>query len=305
MATLNHEGVRAAEVVARRREVGVIGARKAARLLVSQPTLTASGGVLLLFFVLSVVGPLLWTQSATQVHLGDVLLPPSAAHPMGTDDLGRDMLARFLSGARLSLFIGLAVTAAGALLGGTLGVVAGMARKHTDGLMSWLINTLLAFPPLMLAMAVAVALGAGLSSGAIGLVVAAIPWFARVLRSEVVRIRSHASVEAAIVAGATRSRIARRHVVPHLVPTLVIQAAASFGWAILTLAALGFVGLGAQPPTAEWGSMITGGLQYALSGQWWIGVFPGLGLVVVVTAATVLADRTRDLLDPRGAYSRI
>ena len=180
-----------------------------------------------------------------------------------------------------------------------------MARLGIDGLMTWIVNTLLAFPPLMLAMAVAVALGADLKSGAAGLVIAAIPWFARVLRSEVIRIRSLPSVEAATVIGASRIRTATRYIVPHLIPTLVIQAAASFGWAILTMAALGFVGLGAQPPTAEWGSMITGGLQYALSGQWWIGVFPGLGLVIVVTAATVLADRARDLLDPRGAYARI
>lgn len=271
----------------------------------SEPTLTAASGVLILMLLVSLIGPFIWSESPTRVNLGDALLAPSAAHPMGTDDVGRDMLARFLSGARLSLFLGLAVTAAGAVLGGTLGLLAGMAGRRTDGLMTWIVNTLLAFPPLMLAMAVAVALGADLKSGAAGLVIAAIPWFARVLRSEVIRIRSLPSVEAATVIGASRIRTATRYIVPHLIPTLVIQAAASFGWAILTMAALGFVGLGAQPPTAEWGSMITGGLQYALSGQWWIGVFPGLGLVIVVTAATVLADRARDLLDPRGAYARI
>jgi peptide/nickel transport system permease protein len=295
---VNHAGVRATQAATRR-------PGKVLAYLLSQPTLTAAGGVLVLMLLVSVIGTLFWTASPTEVSLGDALLAPSASHPMGTDDLGRDMLARFFSGAKLSLLLGIAVTAAGALLGGTLGVLAGMAGRRTDGLMTWVINTLLAFPPLMLAMAVAVALGADLTSGAIGLVIAAVPWFARVLRSEVVRIRSLPSVEAAVVIGASRSRTAWRYVVPHLIPTLVIQAAASFGWAILTMAAHGFVGLGAQPPTAEWGSMITGGLQYALSGQWWIGVFPGLGLVVVVTAATVLADRARDLLDPRGVYARI
>ena len=292
-------GVRAARAARARRPGRVVA------FLRREPTLTVAGAVLVLMFLASLIGPLVWTKSATAVSLGHSLLAPSASHPMGTDDLGRDMLARFLAGARLSLFLGLAVTAAGAVLGGTLGVLAGMAGRRTEGLMTWVINTLLAFPPLMLAMAVAVALGADLKSGAIGLVIAAIPWFARVLRSEVVRIRSLPSVEAAVVIGASRTRTARRYIVPHLVPTLVIQAAASFGWAILTMAALGFVGLGAQPPTAEWGSMITGGLQYALSGQWWIGVFPGIGLVIVVTAATVVADRARDLLDPRGAYARI
>lgn len=299
MSAVNHAGVRVTPVPRTRRLSGP------ATFFRSEPTLTAASGVLILMLLVSLVGPFIWSESPTRVSLGDALLAPSAAHPMGTDDVGRDMLARFLSGARLSLILGLAVTAAGAVLGGALGLLAGMAGRRTDGLMTWIVNTLLAFPPLMLAMAVAVALGADLMSGAAGLVIAAIPWFARVLRSEVIRIRSLPSVEAAIVIGASRTRTATRYIVPHLIPTLVIQAAASFGWAILTMAALGFVGLGAQPPTAEWGSMITGGLQYALSGQWWIGVFPGLGLVIVVTAATVLADRARDLLDPRGAYARI
>ena len=208
------------------------------------------------------------------------------------------------AGARLSLLVGVVVTGAGCLLGGTLGVAAGMAKPRATGWFSWLINTLLAFPPLMLAMAVSVALGAGVFSSAVGLVIAAVPWFARVIRSEVIRIRSLNATEAATVLGASRWRIAWRHVVPHLLPTLVIQVASSFGWAILIMASLGYVGLGAQPPTAEWGSMITDGLQYALTGQWWIGVFPGLGLIAAVCAATILADRARDVLDPRGSHLR-
>ena len=271
----------------------------------TQPTLAIAGGVLIAMFAIAFLGPQFWTASSTSVSLGESLLAPSAEHPMGTDDLGRDMLARFLAGAQLSMMLGLAVTVVGAVLGGALGVFAGMANRRLDGALTWVINTVLAFPPLMLAMAVSVALGADLISGSIGLVIASIPWFARVLRSEAIRIRSLPSVEAAIVSGASQMKLVKRYVLPHLVPTMAIQAAAAFGWAILTLAALGFVGLGAQPPTAEWGSMITGGLQYSLSGQWWIGVFPGLGLVVVVVAASILADRTRDLLDPRGAYARI
>ncbi|MYU26311.1 ABC transporter permease [Streptomyces sp. SID8352] len=270
-----------------------------------QPTLTAAGGTLLLFLLAALLGPLLWGHDPTRVDLGSVLAAPSAAHPMGTDSLGRDVFARFLAGARISLFVGLAVTAVGAVLGGTLGVVAGLARGRADSLFNWLINTLLAFPPLMLAMAVAVGLGAGTLSGVLGLVIASVPWFARVLRSEVIRIRSMPYVESAQLLGASRTWVTLRHVVPQVVPTLVIQAAAAFGWSVLTLAALGFIGLGPPPPTPEWGSMITDGLQYALSGQWWIGVFPGLGLLVAVTAGSVLADRARDILDPRGSYDRI
>ncbi|HTW17660.1 MAG TPA: ABC transporter permease [Nocardioides sp.] len=281
-------------------------ARRAVRLggLVKEPTIMVASGALLAVVLLAALGPLFWTVSPNQVNLAETLQPMSSAHPMGTDDLGRDVFARFLEGARLSLMVGAVVVLAGATIGGALGVVAGMSRQPVSGFLGWVINTLLSFPTLMLAMAVSVALGAGVFAGAAGLVLAAIPWYARVLRSEVLRIMSRPSVEAAVVAGAGSIRIARRNVIPHLMPTLLIQAASNFGAAILTLAALGFVGLGAQPPQAEWGSMITGGLQYALSGQWWIGVFPGLGLIVLVTATTVLADRARDILDPRGSYVR-
>jgi peptide/nickel transport system permease protein len=130
-----------------------------------------------------------------------------------------------------------------------------------------------------------------------------IPYYGRLLRSEVLRIRSLPFIEAARAAGATRTRIIARHVVPHVVSTLLIQGAAVFGYAILTLAALGFVGLGVKVPTPEWGTMITDGLQYALTGKWWIGVFPGLGVLIAVTATSIVADRVRDLLDPRGRYA--
>jgi peptide/nickel transport system permease protein len=165
-------------------------------------------------------------------------------------------------------------------------------------------DVILAFPPLMLAMAVTVGLGTGIRTAAIGIMLACVPWYARLLRSEVLRLRSLPFVEAAAAIGTSRPRILFRHVVPHVIPTILIQAASVFGFAVLTLAALGFVGLGAQIPTPEWGAMITEGLQYTLTGQWWVGVFPGLGLLVAVTAATVLADRMRDLLDPRGEYAR-
>ncbi len=301
MTTMTHRGRGArAATTARRRPVRSLLAR-----LRHEPVLCLAGGALLLLALLAILGPMLWSQPSSGLNLASTLRGPSATHPMGTDDLGRDVFARFLDGARLSLLVGVAVTGCGAVIGGAVGVLAGMASVRFDGLLNWLINTLLAFPPLMLAMAVSVALGADVLSGSIGLVIAAVPWFARVLRSEVIRIRSLPAAESAVVLGASRFRIAYRHVVPHLLPTLVIQAAASFGWSILTLAALGFVGLGAQPPTAEWGSMITGGLQYALTGQWWIGVFPGLGLILAVAAATALADRARDVLDPRGKYARI
>jgi peptide/nickel transport system permease protein len=156
----------------------------------------------------------------------------------------------------------------------------------------------------MLAMAITVGLGAGLATAGVAITVACVPWYARLVRSEVIRLRSLPFVEAAAVLGASRRRILARHVVPHIIPTVLIQMSSMFGIAVMTLAALGFVGLGAQIPTPEWGAMITEGQQYALVGAWWISVFPGIALLIAVTATSVLAERVRDLLDPRGEFTR-
>jgi peptide/nickel transport system permease protein len=252
----------------------------------------------------AVLGPLLWPKDPNAQNLADALRPPSWAHPMGTDGFGRDVFARFNEGARISLVVGILVAVAAALAGCVIGLIAGAIGRWTDGVLMRVMDVILAFPPLMLAMAVTVGLGTGIRTATIGIMLACIPWYARLLRSEVLRLRSLPFVEAAAAIGTSRPRILIRHVVPHVIPTILIQAASVFGFAVLTLAALGFVGLGAQIPTPEWGAMITEGLQYTLTGQWWVGVFPGLGLLMAVTAATVLADRMRDLLDPRGEYRR-
>jgi peptide/nickel transport system permease protein len=189
------------------------------------------------------------------------------------------------------------------LVGGTIGVIAGVSGGWFDNLLMRVMDAILAFPPLILAMAVTVGLGVGVRTAAIGIMITSVPFYARLLRSEALRVRTLPFVEAAAALGATRLRIIMRHVVPHLMSTLLIQAAAVFGYAILSLAALGFVGLGAQVPTPEWGTMITDGLQYTLTGQWWIGVFPGIGLLAAVTATSLIADRARDILDPRGQYA--
>jgi peptide/nickel transport system permease protein len=165
-------------------------------------------------------------------------------------------------------------------------------------------DALVAFPPLVLAMAVTVGLGVGLRSAAIGIILTSIPYYARILRADVLRVRSLNYIEAGSALGATRGRLMWRHVLPNVVGSMPVLTAANFGYAILTLAALGFVGLGAQIPTPEWGAMITEGQQYILSGAWWLGVFPGLGVLIVVAATSMLADRVRDVFDPRGEFAR-
>lgn len=268
------------------------------RILLGTPGAAAATVVLVLLILAAIFGPAIWGKDPAGLDVANALQAPSGAHPMGTDANGRDVLARFLSGARLSLAVAPLVMVVGALLGGALGVLAGTVGGFTDTAVGRVMDAILAFPPLILAMAVTVGLGTGVVTAGVGIMLTSIPWYARLLRSDALRLRSRPFIEAADALGATRTRIVARHIVPHVMPTLLVQAASVFGYAILTLAALGFVGLGAQPPTAEWGLMITDGLQYALTGQWWIGVFPGLGVFLAVTAANVLADRVSAVLDP-------
>ena len=242
---------------------------------------------------------LLWPLDPLRVDILNSLLPPSFEHPMGTDDVGRDVFARFIQGAQVSIGVAIGVTIAGTLIGGTLGLLAGLVGGWFDAVISRVMDAILAFPPLILAMAVAIGLGAGIVSAAIGVILAAIPWYFRLLRSEVLRLRTLMYVESAQALGASNFRLIRLHILPQTTSTIFIQASSVFSFSILTLAALGFVGLGIQPPTPEWGTMITEGLAFALTGQWWLGFFPGLGIFMLAVSANLIADRLRDIYDPK------
>lgn len=248
---------------------------------------------------LALFGRLLWPLDPLRVDILNSLLPPSFEHPMGTDDVGRDVFARFIQGAQVSIGVAIGVTIAGTLIGGTLGLLAGLVGGWFDAVISRVMDAILAFPPLILAMAVAIGLGAGIVSAAIGVILAAIPWYFRLLRSEVLRLRTLMYVESAQALGASNFRLIRLHILPQTTSTIFIQASSVFSFSILTLAALGFVGLGIQPPTPEWGTMITEGLAFALTGQWWLGFFPGLGIFMLAVSANLIADRLRDIYDPK------
>jgi peptide/nickel transport system permease protein len=275
------------------------------RLLTRDRMLVLALSVFAVLALLAVLGPVVWNRSPTATGLGDALRAPSSAHPMGTDSNGRDILARFMRGAGVSLAAGACVVVVGALVGGAVGLVAGLARGVADAVLMRVMDALLAFPPLILAMAVTIGLGVGIVTACLGILLSTVPWYARLIRGEVLRVSAMPFVESTRALGARSLHVARRHVVPHVTTTLLVQAAGAFGYTIVALAALGFVGLGAQIPTAEWGAMITDGLQYTLTGQWWISVFPGVGLLLAVSAANLMADRLRDLLDPRGRYVRV
>ncbi len=262
--------------------------------------------VLLLLVLFAIFAPIFASHGPDTQNLLASLEAPSGAHLFGTDQLGRDVFSRVAHGARISLLVATIVTVTGALVGGLIGLLAGtIGGAVTDGVAMRAMDAILAFPPLILAMAVTVGLGVGLDTAAVGIALVSVPWYARLLRSEAIRIRSLPFVEASYAIGMKRSRVITRHVIPHMLPVLFIQMAAAFGYAVLGLASLSFVGLGAQVPTPEWGAMMTEGLSYSLTGQWWISIFPGVAVLITVTAASMLSDRLRDLLDPRGDYARL
>jgi peptide/nickel transport system permease protein len=279
--------------------------RETVATLLADRKLTVPLAVLVALVLFAIFVPIVWSHGADTQNLIGSLQEPSLSHPLGTDQLGRDVLARVADGARISLVVATLVTLAGALAGGLIGLLAGTVGGVGGGVAMRAMDAILAFPSLILAMAVTVGLGIGLDSAAIGVALVSVPWYARLLRSEALRVGSLPFVEAAHALGATRGRIVARHIVPHLLPVLFIQMAAAFGYAVLALAGLSFVGLGAQVPTPEWGAMITEGLTYALTGQWWISIFPGVALLATVTAVSMISDRMRDVLDPRGRYARL
>jgi len=268
-------------------------------LTLRDPELLVGVVILAGLVLVAVAGPFLWWVDPLRIDLLGSLSPPSLAHPMGTDDNGRDVFARFIWGAQVSIGLALAVTLAGTLIGGLLGLMAGLAGGWLDLILSRIMDAILAFPPLILAMAVAIGLGAGIVSAMIGVVLAAIPWYFRLLRGEVMRLRGLMYVESARALGASDLRLIRLHILPQTLSTILIQASSVFSFSIITMAALGFVGLGIQPPVPEWGTMITEGLAYALTGQWWLGVFPGLGIFALAVAGNMIADRLRDIYDPK------
>lgn len=285
------------------RSVGRFRARSYLRSATAHPALAAAIGTLAIVVLLAVFGPIVWPRDPNAIDLAHVLRAPSWSHPMGTDSLGRDIFARFNEGARISLVVATIVVLCAGLIGGALGVISGLVGGVRDGLVMRLMDVILAFPPLILAMGVTVGLGVGLKTATIGIVLPSVPWYARLVRSEVIRIKHRPFIESTVALGSTRSRLIVRHILPHTMTTVAVQTAAAFGYAILSLAALGFVGLGAQVPTPEWGAMITDGQPYILTGQWWISFFPGLGVLLTVTAVSIAADSVRDIVDPTSVQS--
>lgn len=224
--------------------------------------------------------------------------PPSAAHWMGTNELGQDVFSLVLGGARISLFAGLAVVLLAAAVGTLAGAVAGYVGGWTDELLMRLADLKLTLPGLILAMAVAAALGAGTLNMVLAISLGWWPGFARLVRGEVLARREEVYVLAARALGASPARILWRHILPNIVSPVVVKMSLDVGFAVLTVASLGFVGIGVKPPTPEWGQMLSTARGF-LPDYWWAAVFPGAAIFLAVLSFNLLGDGLRDLLDPR------
>jgi len=254
--------------------------------------------VLLAAVLVALLAPLLAPYDPLKQELGNSLARPDRAHLLGTDNVGRDVLSRVIWGARISLVAGLVSVAVAVAAGGSIGLVAGYWGGQVDGLAMRLMDAVLSFPPLVLALALGAVLGADLTGVLIALGVVYTPTFARLMRGQVLALRAREFVEAARALGTPAWRIAWRHVLPNAATPIVVQASLSVAFAILAEASLSFLGLGVQPPEASWGSMINAGRGYLQQAPW-IVFGPGAALFVTVLGLNFLGDAVRDALDPR------
>lgn len=230
-------------------------------------------------------------------------LAPSALHWLGTDHLGRDVLSRVIFGARPALLVSVVVVAAAIIIGLTLGSLAGYVGGWLDELLMRVTDVFLSFPPLLLTMIISSLLGPSLKHAALALIISWWPWYARLVRTVAQSLRQLPYVEAARVSGAPTRRILRRHIVRNSLNPVVVQATVDFGTVILAAGSLAFLGLGTQPPTADWGLMVADG-RTTVTTEWWLATFPGLAIFLVVLATNLLGDGLQNLLDPRGAARR-
>jgi peptide/nickel transport system permease protein len=269
--------------------------------LLALPLARAGLALLLIILVAVVVGPAFvpWSPGAVQVEVA--LQPPGPDHPLGTDMFGRDVLSRLLHGGRLSLGAGIAAVLAALLPGSLLGIAAGYRGGWLDEVVSAVVNVLLAFPGLLLALVLTWLLGRGIENAALGVAIAGVPIYVRLARSHVRQLRRSAYVRAAQAVGVPEGRILWRHILPNVVSPLLSVAVLDLGWAILNVSAISFLGVGARAPQPEWGLMLAESRSFLRQAPW-LGLAPGSAIALTVLAANLLADAVQVRLDPAGPF---
>lgn len=271
--------------------------------LLANPAAIVALAVITLQVVAAVFAPMLAPHDPNQSYVNDILTSPSSRFWFGTDELGRDVLSRVLYGARVSLVIAAICVGIAATVGSLLGLFAGTYRGATHSIIMRAMDALLSFPDILLAVAVIAILGPGLNNTMIAIGVALIPVYARTVSAATLQVADSEYVRAAEVIGVPRWRIVFTHVLRNVWTPIIVISTVNVGTTILIAAGLSYVGLGAQPPTAEWGSMLSDAQQY-LPANWWAAVFPGLAISFSVLAFNLLGDAARDLLDPRLRHRR-
>jgi peptide/nickel transport system permease protein len=261
-------------------------------------SIVIGGAVILIVAILAISAPYIAPFSPEQIGAGRRLSPPNAAHWLGTDEFGRDILSRILFGARLTLYIGIVAVGIGFTCGVAIGAVAAYAGGWLGSLLMRTIDLLYTFPDVLIALGLVAFLGPSLTNAMIAVGISAIPYYARVTYGVVLAERQKPYVDAAQIVGAGHLRVIVRHLLPNVLPPMIVVASLGFSAAVLSAAALSFLGLGAQPPTSEWGLMLSTGRNYITRAPWML-IEPGLAIFVTVMAFNVFGDGVRDLLDPR------
>lgn len=261
----------------------------------------AYAGLTIIFFwtLLAVLAPWVAGHPPNEPNLADKLQSPNAQHWFGTDNYGRDLFSRIVYGGQITVWTGFISVSISFLIGVPLGGIAAYFGGIAGNVIMRIMDTLLAFPSLILAMAIAASLGPGLFSAMIAVGIVGIPEFARLMYSQTIAIKEKEYIEASRAIGVSHRHILVRHVFPNAFAPLLVQATLGMGSAILTTASLSFIGLGVRPPTPEWGAMISQGRGYIISGEWWMTTFPGLAIATTILGFHLLGDGLRDILDPR------
>lgn len=268
------------------------------RRLRSNPPALAGAILLVVLLAVAAFAPLIATHDIFAQDLSARLQRPSALHWLGTDDLGRDIFSRVVYGSRITLYIAFLAALIAAPLGLIIGTTAGYIGGWTDTILMRLVDIFLSFPSLILALAFVAALGPGIENAIIAISLAAWPPIARLARAETLTVRNSDYIAAVRLQGASRMRIIVHHVMPMCIPSVIVRITLNMAAIILTAAGLGFLGLGAQPPSPEWGAMLSTGRQFAMN-AWWIAAIPGCAILLTSLAFNLFGDGLRDILDPR------
>ncbi|MCM3763206.1 ABC transporter permease subunit [Alkalihalobacillus oceani] len=257
------------------------------------------GGLLILFFlVVAIIGPFLTPYEPNTPDYVNKLAPPSSDHWFGTDHHGRDIFTRIIHGMSLTLYVGVVSVLIGAVIGVLLGIISGYYGKRVDAFIMRCMDVLLAFPGILLALAIVSVLGGSLNNVIIAVGIFSIPVFARIVRGSTLAVRKLEYIDAVKALGASDARIIFRHILPNVTSPLIVQATLSIATSILTASGLSFLGLGAQPPTPEWGAMLSDGRNFMWDAPH-VAFFPGIAIVIVVLAFNIFGDGLRDALDPK------